>query len=340
MAVFCKLIFTSATHFNTSSVVRKLLVKCVALFASFLFASIYAIINMDTTMSTDEPLPFTSNDESYALSRAYVPEHLPGLMATVSRATPFLLDGYLGYAKDNWLIFVGYPLDGGFDPAHCEERIARALELHRPEYLWFIGPEIPPSLADSCRARQSDQYLRLDLAKWQIKSSLRREVEQAAKFLTVEHTREFTDDHHELVDELMERVELPPFVAGLYESLPEYIAGCETSLLLNARDTKGKLSAFFVVECAAKRFDTYVLGCHSKKNYVSHASDLLFHEMITLTHESGKPEINLGLGVNRGIRRFKTKWGGQPYLAYEFCECHYGPPEQLSVLDALLGEKL
>ena len=291
-------------------------------------------------MSTDEPLPFTSNDESYALSRAYVPEHLPGLMATVSRAKPFLLDGYLGYTKDNWLIFIGYPLDGKFDPAHCEERIARALELLHPEYLWFVGPEIPPSLARSCRARQSDQHLRLNLKEWKIKSSLRREVNQAAKSLTVEHTREFTDDHQELVDELMERVELPPLVAGLYESLPEYIGGCGTSLLLDARDMQGKLSAFFVVECATVRFDTYVLGCHSKKNYVSHASDLLFSEMIVRARERGKPEINLGLGVNRGIRRFKTKWGGQPYLAYEFCECYYGPPEQLSVLDALLGEKI
>ena len=291
-------------------------------------------------MSTDVSLPFTPRDESYALSHAYVPEHIPGLMATVSRAEPFLLDGYLGYAKDNWLIFVGYPLDGEFDSTHCDERIGRARELHSPEYLWFVGPEIPPSLEASCSTRQSDQHLRLDLKEWKIKSSLRREVNQAVKSLTVESTREFTDEHGELVDELMKRVELPPLVAGLYQSLPEYIAGCETSLLLNARDTRGKLSAFFVIECAAKRFDTYVLGCHSKVNYVSHASDMLFYEMITRTRESGKPEINLGLGVNRGIRHFKTKWGGHPYLAYEFCECYYGPPKQLSVLNALLGEKL
>jgi hypothetical protein len=291
-------------------------------------------------MSTDEPFPFDPSDESYALARAYVPEHIPGLMATVSRATPFLLDGYLGYTKDNWLIFVGYPLEGGFDPVHCDERIARAREIHKPEYMWFIGPEIPTSLADSCRARQSDQHLRLDLTEWKIKSSLRREVNQAAKSLTVEDTREFTSDHQELVDELMKRVELPPLVAGLYVSLPEYTAGCETSLLLNACDTHGKLTAFFVVECAAKRFDTYVLGCHSKANYIPHASDLLFSEMIAHARERGKSEINLGLGVNRGIRRFKTKWGGQPYLAYEFCECHYGPPKQLSVLDALFGENL
>jgi len=291
-------------------------------------------------MSTDDSPAFDPSHERYALSRAYVPEHIPALMATVSRAAPFLVEDYLGYAKDNWLIFVAYPLETPFDPALCDERIVRILELHHPEYLWFIGPEIPPSLANSCRSRQSDQYLRLDLAGWKIKSSLQREVNQAAKSLTVEHAREFTREHQSLVDELTRRAELPPLVAELYRSMPAYVAGCESALVLNARDAKGKLSAFFVIECAAERFDAYVLGCHSKKRYIPHASDLLFAEMIAYARERGKSEINLGLGVNAGIRRFKTKWGGVPYLKYEFCECYYGPPEGLSILEMMLGEKL
>lgn len=49
-------------------------------------------------------------------------------------------------------------------------------------------------------------------------------------------------------------------------------------------------------------------------------SDLLFYEMINLAKEHGKGYINLGLGVNEGIRRFKEKWGGVPFLRYEFCE--------------------
>jgi hypothetical protein len=297
-------------------------------------------MDLDIPMSTDDSPAFAPSHECYILSRAYVPEHIPALMATVSRATPFLIDDNLGFAKDNWVIFVGYPLETPFDPAVCDERIARTLELHRPEYLWFIGPEIPPSLTKPSRSRQSDQYLRLDLAGWKIKSSLQREVNQAAKTLTVEHAHEFSREHGSLVDELTRRGELPPLVAELYRSMPEYIAGCESALVLNARDEMGKLSAFFVVECAAERFDTYVLGCYSKKHYTPHASDLLFAEMIAHARERGKNEINLGLAVNTGIRRFKTKWGGVPYLNYEFCECYYGPPEGLSVLDALLGEKL
>ena len=296
-------------------------------------------MDVDTTMSTDASPALDPNHEHYALSRAYVPEHIPTLMATVSQAVPFLIDDNLGFAKDNWVIFVGYPLGTSFDPAACDKRIARTLELHHPEYLWFIGPEIPPSLVDICRSRQSDQYLRLDLEDWKIKSALQREVNQAARSLTVEHAHEFTREHGSLVDELTRRQELPPLVAELYRSMPDYIAGCESALVLNARDSHGNLSAFFVVECAAERFDTYVLGCYSKKHYIPHASDLLFAEMIAYARKRGKSEINLGLGVNAGIRRFKTKWGGLPYLNYEFCECYYGPPEQLSILEMMLGSK-
>ncbi len=89
---------------------------------------------------------------------------------------------------------------------------------------------------------------------------------------------------------------------------------------LNARDKTGKLCAFSVVDLGAKNFSAYILGAHSKKHYVPHASDLLFLEMINLTREAGKSSINLGLGVNEGIRRFKEKWGGKPFLRYEFCE--------------------
>ena len=103
------------------------------------------------------------------------------------------------------------------------------------------------------------------------------------------------------------------------------------------RDARGALTAFFAVERAATQFDTYVLGCHSKKHYAPHASDLLFARMIEDARAHAKPFINLGLGVNPGITRFKTKWGGAPYLKYEFCECYYGT-ETISIVDSLSGK--
>jgi hypothetical protein len=140
------------------------------------------------------------------------------------------------------------------------------------------------------------------------------------------------------VDELMRREKLPQMIAELYRAMPAYVSQSKTALMMNARDIRGKLTAYFVIELAADRFDTYLLGCHSKINYEPHASDLLFAEMIAHAKKRGKTKINLGLGVNEGIRRFKMKWGGMPYLKYEFCECYYGPHKQVSILDSLLGE--
>lgn len=291
-------------------------------------------------METGNPFEFNSSKADYALAQAYIPEHIPNLMVAISHAKPFLIEGYLGYVKENWIIFVGYPLERKFDPAHCGCLIERVREVYHPDYVWFIGPEIPPLIAKSCRARQRDQYYRLDLAGFKIKSSLNRQVEGASRKLTVEQTRSYESEHQCLVDELMQRQKLPPMVEELYRSMPEFVSQCVTARVLNARDSSNELTAFFVIETAAEGFDTYMLGCYSKKKYVPHASDLLFAEMIALARQRGKPSINLGLGVNPGIRRFKVKWGGIPYLKYEFCECYYGPPIQVSVVDQLLGENL
>ena len=94
------------------------------------------------------------------------------------------------------------------------------------------------------------------------------------------------------------------------------------------------MAAFYVVDLAAKNFATYVIGCHSKRNYVQGASDLLFFEMINMSIESGKKYMHLGLGVNEGIRQFKEKWGGMPTRKYEMCELVV---RKRSLLDSIMA---
>ena len=266
----------------------------------------------------------TPEEEGYVLESAYVPEHIVNLMASISRGEPFFIEDHLVFVKDNWLILVGYPLDGNFSHKRCEKILKQAVEAYRPEYLWFIGPEIPISLLDSCKERQTDQYYKLDLEQTKLKPSLQRVADKASKELMVERGHSISKEHEALISELLKREKLPPRVRELYRAMPDYVGHSSSACVLNARDKNGKLCAFYVIELGAKNFSTYILGTHSKKHYVPHASDLLFLEMIKLTLEHGKTIVNLGLGVNEGIRRFKKKWGGTPYLNYEFCECFYG----------------
>ena len=280
----------------------------------------------------------TPAEEDYILTKAYVPEHIVSLMGLISKGEPFLIDDYLGFFKDNWLILVGYPLVRDSSTERCEKVLEQVLSSYRPEYLWFVGPEVPSSLSKISTERQTDQYYTFDLEVTKPKTSLLRVAEKASMELEIEKGHSFLREHEALVVEFLKREKLTPRLRELYLAMPQYVPQSKSSCVLNAWDNKGNLSAFYIVDLAAKGFATYLLGCYSRKNYVPHASDLLFYEMIELTRESGKKIINLGLGVNEGIRRFKEKWGGIPTLRYEFCEAHYGYTRTASLIRDLAGK--
>ena len=274
-------------------------------------------------------------DEQYVRQKAYLPEHIVPLMTGLSEAEAFLREGHLFFVKEDGMIFIGYPLEGEFR----EEIFTRLLEKGQREFhpatIWFIAPRVPESLHDRVREREADDYYRLDLPLLRVKQSLEREVKKAGQVLRVEKDRAWSREHAALTREFLEKENLNPRVKELYLRMDRLLAHSETSLALSARDSKGVLSAFFVLEMGAQRFATYVVGCYSQSHYAPHASDLLFHEMIGLAREERKEYIHLGLGVNEGIRRFKRKWGGSPFLRYESGEISSQPGGPLSWLQAL-----
>jgi hypothetical protein len=262
----------------------------------------------------------SSGEETYILKNARVPEHIPALMVGISQADPFFISGHFCLAKDDWLIFIGYPLEGEFSADVFSLSLERAMARIRPVHTWFIAPEIPASLASKVRSRENDFYYRLGLENPRFGSRLIRAAETAAQELTVDSSRTFSEEHLSLTGEFLERQELPPRVRHLYLRMKDYLSFSQTALLLSAWDRKNRLSAYYVLEFGAEKFLTYVVGCHSKTNYVPHASDFLFYEMVKSAQKFQKEYIHLGLGVNEGIARFKKKWGGVPFLRYEFGE--------------------
>jgi len=277
--------------------------------------------------------------KEYILSKAYVPEHIPDLIVPISGGEPFLVDGYIYFSRDNWMIFVGYPLGHDFTTENFESALSRAIKKYQPEHIWLIAPEMPPSLNQFCWERESDDYYRLELTGSAIKKNLMRSIKKASKDLITNKGREITKEHTELISEFLKTENPNPRVRELFLSMEGYVKHSETSIVLNALDNKGRLTAFYVIELSASEFATYVVGCFSRKNYIPHASDLLAFEMINLAISNGKGYINLGLGVNNGIRKFKEKWGGAPFLKYEFCEYRPGGSRSklLTVLKSLEG---
>ncbi len=284
------------------------------------------------------PFPMiTPEEEKYILKNSKVPEHIPALMVGISEAVPFLISDFFCLAKEDWLVFIGYPLEGQFSADAFSLALERAMAQIRPVHTWFIAPEIPASLAAKVRSREKDFYYRLDMKNPRFAGRLIREAEKASQELTVDPSRNFSEEHLSLTEEFLKRQELPPRVRHLYLRMKDYLSFSKTSLLLSARDRKNRLSAYYVLELGAEEFLTYVVGCHSKTNYVPHASDYLFYEMIKAAQNSRKEYIHLGLGVNEGIARFKKKWGGIPSLGYEFGEIAPEEKGLFSWIKALAG---
>lgn len=278
----------------------------------------------------------TQPQEEYILFHAYVPEHIVSLMSLISRGEPFLMADCLVLAKDNWAILVGYPLVGPPDTGQLQTLAREVSTRFQPEYLWLMAPEIPESLRAQATEYASDYYYVLNLEAHKIKPALQKKAQRAAERLTVEGGRTFSPDHVALTEEFLGRVTLPEKIRALYLAMPDYVRNSPSALVLDARNEQGHLSAFYVLDLAARNFTTYLLGCYSRENYVPYASDLLFWEMLDVSRRHGKKTVNLGLGVNDGIRRFKEKWGGLPALPYNFCECRQ-EPEKTKTLFHLLG---
>lgn len=276
----------------------------------------------------------TEAEEKEILARAYVPEHVVGLMTLVSGGEPFLIEDYFCCLAGDVLILVGYPLKRKFQPHDFEGLLQTLIRDLQPHSVLFVAPEIPGSLVGSCTERESDNYYTLDLRGKPIPGRLYRIAEKAAENLRVERANYLGPAHHRLAEEFVERVDPAPRVKELLFRMWHYVGRSDGSLVLNARDPKGELAAFYVLDLTTPNFSTYIIGCHSRQPYAKGASDLLFHEMIRVSLEREKRYIHLGLGVNKGVRQFKEKWGGVPFLSYEMCGLAV---RKTSFLDSLLG---
>jgi hypothetical protein len=185
---------------------------------------------------------------------------------------------------------------------------------------------MPPALASSCQESESDAYFTLQTQNTVIRSPVKRNLKRARRYLRVASSSTMQEDHQKLMQEFVERTQPTDRVKRLLFKMPEFVACVDTAFVLNAWDKANNLAAFYVVDVEARQFSNYIIGCHSKKNYVLGASDLLLFELINLNVEYNKQYIHLGLGVNAGIRRFKEKWGGAPTRRYEMCELVFKKP--------------
>jgi hypothetical protein len=253
-----------------------------------------------------------THDERHIIyQHAYLPEHLPDYVETVTGASPFLIDHFLCFHRRRHLIFIGYPL--GDENADIQQAYAAACRKFKPATIAMITGEswIPE---ENHQKQTPDVYYQLKIPSDAPTADNAYMLRRAARQLTFQKVK-FCKDHKKLIKAFLRSHDLTKEQHHIFKRIPDYLKRSPSAHLLEVRK-ENDLVAFTVVDTGSVGYAFYVFNIRSNRINVPGASDYLFHEMLKLADHEGKKAINLGLGVNVGIRRFKEKWGGVQFLAY------------------------
>jgi hypothetical protein len=242
---------------------------------------------------------------------AYVPEHLHDYVQAITGAEPFLADGHLCYVRGRHLVFVGYPL--GENARDTPEAYEKACKRFRSATAAITAPRlwVRPNESDP---ESSESYYRLDLPVEPLLQGVAYMVRRARRELHVRQER-FGKDHQRLVEEFLAEHSVEEAHTEIFRNVEKYLTQCPSARLLCAR--KGNLpAAFDVVDMGSRDYAFYMFNFRSTETRVPGASDLLLLEAARLARAEGRLWLNLGLGINEGVKRFKEKWGGVPFVSY------------------------
>lgn len=264
----------------------------------------------------------SKEQEEYILEKAYVPEHIPKMMSFLSEGECFLFEqNYVIFKTRSFLIFIGYPLNFTEESDQMERCLKRVLKTFGPLRLFILTGKGESKFFKKCKKIDDDFYYVIDIERISFDRKLLKLVERAQKRLSIQIEKNTTPQHRKLTEDFLQSKNLSDNIKELYIRLPEYMNFSDGIFYLSAYSEEGQLAGYYVVDTEAKNFSAYMIGCLSKVNYVPYTSDYLMYELIKITEKMGKKYVNLGIGVNEGIRRFKEKWGGLKFLKYAAYEC-------------------
>jgi hypothetical protein len=109
--------------------------------------------------------------------------------------------------------------------------------------------------------------------------------------------------------------------------------------LLSARLRDGRLAAFAVGEFSSLHTAFFIFCFRAPGLAPPGSADLLLAGLLDEARERGQTRMNLGLGVNEGIRFFKRKWGAEPFLPCVEVSWGPRPPGVLDRLRRLWGRR-
>ena len=263
---------------------------------------------------------------SHISAQALVPEQLVHYVRAVGESEPFVAGECLGYALGGNRVLVGYPgaaqdfLRAPFDGAGCaaiaDDAVGRVCEAGAVNDVTVLAPLRPGRVPENAvRAEDEYWFLPLPLPRPPVKTRnmlLRagRECTVAAETWSAEHAAMVADHDGRRGSGDAER--------HIHARLPQYLASSPDVLLFAARTGEGRLAAFCIGDFTGLVTAFYLFAFRSPTAPPGSA-DLALAALAAEGEARGHALLNLGLGINEGVRFFKKKWGAVPALPYVEC---------------------
>jgi len=246
---------------------------------------------------------------------AAVPEQVVPYVCAVSGSKPQRVGACVGYASEGEFVLVGYPLHDPLDTGAMAAAVDQALKLPGVRRITVIGPARPPQAPEGSPLVQ-DGYLTVPVPHPPPAQKLRNLLRRARRELAIERSGTCGGEQMALIQPYLDGRHLAAGTRHIFRQLPRYLEMSPGSLLLSARLADGRLAAFSVGEFGSLHTAFYMF-CFRHPNLAPPGStDLLLSALLEAARERGQVRMNLGLGVNAGVRFFKRKWGAEPFLPY------------------------
>ena len=246
-------------------------------------------------------------------AQALVPEQLVTYVTAVGESHPGLFAGCIGYDFSNHRTLIAYT-PGSFPDTPSAEAtaamnaaVADALINKECSILTVLGPARPAAAPHGTAARE-DTYAFLPLPLAPPGQNLRNMLRRGARECTITVTP-WSDAHAALVNTYIETRPLEAGTRHIYSRIEHYLAASPDAVLFSAQNTRDNSLLAFAIGDYSSLTTAFYMFAFRATQCPPGVADALLRALVAEAEERGHQYMNLGLGINKGIAAFKSKWG-------------------------------
>jgi MoaA/NifB/PqqE/SkfB family radical SAM enzyme len=245
---------------------------------------------------------------AHITAQALVPEQLVEYVTAVGQSRPVLCGECAAYDLEGNRTLVAYR-SGGAPGEDMEEVMNAAVAAATADgacaNLTVLGPA-RPRLAPADAVRHEDAYAFIFLPPANPGQNLRNMLRRGARECAVSE-ESWLPEHERLVRGYLASRPLEAGTRHIFARIPDYLAASPGAVLFAARDSASRLRAFAAGDFSSLTTAFYMFAFRGS-DCPPGVADVLLQAIVARAQESGHRFVNLGLGVNRGIAAFKSKW--------------------------------